>query len=176
MKYKKCKGMTLVEMMIAIIVFGLVMLASVRVLSTYIKNRNSAKFSQQGIEELALMANDMAKRIRMSNCENNGCEFTSNKKIVVTENTSAISRNLIYEFTGYKLKRSLDGGAGEEALLDIDGEFHVVNTGADEIPLVTVKMWKYKDKNNNGSIESSEKLDETTIQTSVSMRSGYTAE
>jgi hypothetical protein len=149
-------------------------LASSAVAVSYIKGRSSIKKYQQNIEEMSLVINDMAKKIRMSNCEvPSDCSF-SNTEAKFKENSTGDS--ITYTFISsttplvHKLKKTVKcstcvNPVTEDMLDGVAGSF-LSNRGS--IPLVTIKMSKVD--------EHGDEKTETTIQTSVSQRSGYSNE
>jgi len=158
---KKHKGMSLMELLIYIFVMSLIIMSATAVAASYIRGRSSIKRYQQNIEEMSLAINDMSKRIRMGNCEvASDCKF-SNDKIEFKENSTGDS--IIYRFNSASDELLKNGTT---ILEYVGGSFSIVNSSG--IPLITIKLWK-TDQNGDA-------LDDTTIQTSVSQRSGYSYE
>lgn len=158
MKLNK-KGLTLIEILIAVAIFGIIILVAVSGAIAYINGRKDINQKQQYVEQMSVAMNDMAKRIRMSNCDD-GCVF-DNLSVVVYENASGYWIN--YQFAGNKLIYYNEIESPMVLAEDVDGAFASNDA---EIPLVTIQMWKL-DKSSHA------KIDGTTLQTSVSMRSGY---
>ena len=146
---KNSRGLSIIEMMVAIFVFAVTISTSMAVAATYLKGSSALKKYQENSEELSLAMNYVSKDIRMSNSlsANPG----SNSKITLTSNTGSSALN--YEFLGNELKRD-----NAPIARDVSGSFYVRNSGG--IPLVTVVMWK----NNHPDF---------SVETTVSMRSGY---
>lgn len=161
-KTKKQKGFLLVEAIVYIFVMSLLLVVILGSAGGYLKNRFSLKKDQQAIEEMSLAINEVAKRIRMSNCGKNGdkCTFDNNK-LVVVENAGG--DNLTLEFKEGSLKNGTD-----IILKDIDTEskFYYKNGDDDSdgvvdgIPLITIQIQKAGKP-------------QTKMQTSVSQRGGY---
>jgi len=146
---KNSRGLSIIEMMVAIFVFAVTISTSMAVAATYLKGSSALKIYQENNEELSLALNYISKDIRMSNSlsANPG----SNSKITLTSNAG--SSALMYEFSANELKR-----AGAPIARDVSGSFYVRNNT--DIPLITVVMWK----NNHPDF---------SVETTVSMRSGY---
>ena len=165
---KNYKGLTLMETIINIFVYVIVVMICMTVAMTYIKSRIAIRQQQQAVEELSMTMNDMAKKIRMSSCPTDGgctgpCESDGKcSEISVAPNSGG---GLTYKIDGTSLKDASSGG--QLIMENIGGWFKVTNAGTDEIPLVQIHFWRLK----KGS--TTEKIPGTDIQTSVSMRSGY---
>lgn len=169
--FKKYNGISLAELLIYIFIMSLMILSSSAVAVSYIKGRSSIKKYQQNIEEMSLVINDMAKRIRMSNCETaSDCEFSSDK-IKFKENSTGDLITYTFASIGtpanpiHKLTMRVNANSPVDMLDSVGGSF--LSNGS-TIPLVTIKMWKVD--------QGGTPLDNTTIQTSVSQRSGYSNE
>lgn len=156
---KSRKGLTFIEVITVVFIFSLIILATMGIAGAYLKNRITIKKYQQNLEEMSLAINEMAKKIRMSNCDTGGgCNFIegNNIEIMVTQNSGS---SLTYSFKNnggeYYLERNGDG-----IMKDIEGRFYVVNSGSDGIPRITITMWKHD-------------MEQAVVQTTVSMRGGY---
>ena len=127
----------------------------------YLKNRYSLKHYQQDMEEMSLIINELAKKVRMSNCgeDNNSCTFLASELGVVDNIKSDDGTDSswgIY-FDGTTLKDKSD----HIILEDVEGGFFFKNEKpATEIPLITISIQKAGKP-------------QTKMQTSVSQRSGY---
>ena len=174
-KVKNYKGLTLMETIINIYIYVLLILVCVTVSVAYIKSRSTIRQTQQAVEELSLTMNEMAKKIRMSSCVFTDPIWNDNRCIYFVYNTYGIGikpndggANLEYQLN--KDSHTLKVG-GDLMMEDVGGEFSATNAGfgTDMIPLVTIKLWKFK-KGTTTEIPG------TRIQTSVSMRSGYSIE
>ena len=153
---KNKKGITFIEAIINIYIYFLIISVSVMVAVTFIKTRAVIKQKQQAVEEISMLMNEMGKLIRMSSCLDTGCG--NNKRELSIEHNDG--SEIHYKLTGANLERD------DVIMFDkIDGEFYTIKDGENEIPLITINLWKL-DKNDriiNGTI----------VKTSVSMRSGY---
>ncbi len=146
---KNSKGLSIIEMLVAIFVFAVTISTSMAVAATYLRGSFAIKEYQENSEELSLALNYVSKDIRMSNSLNAGSGKVS--KIELINNTDNIS--LEYVFDGNNFKR-----AGQIIANDVSGSFYVRNNSG--IPLITMAIWK----NNHP---------EFSAETTVSMRSGY---
>jgi len=146
---KNSRGLTIIEMMVAIFVFAITISTSMAVAATYLKGSSALKKYQENSEELSLASNYVSKDMRMSNTlvANNG------KQNSISLINNAGGGALAYEFSGDELKRD-----GAVIASDVSGSFYVRNNAG--IPLITIVMWK----NNHP---------EFSVETTVSMRSGY---
>ena len=153
------RGITFVEAIINIYIYVLIISVTIMVAVTFIKTRSVIRQKQQAVEELSILMNEMGKKIRMSSCQTTGCG-DSNDLYIDTNEGQAIH---------YELDASTNNlTINEDVMFDnVGGAFYVTRSGADQIPLITIKLWK---------LDKSETLiNGTTIKTSVSMRSGYEA-
>ena len=129
----------------------------------YLKNRYSLKHYQQDMEEMSLIINELAKKVRMSNCgeDNNKCNFKADHTTLgvvdnIKSDDGTDSSWGIY-FDGTTLKDKSD----HIILEDVEGGFFFKNGNpATEIPLITISIQKAGKP-------------QTKMQTSVSQRSGY---
>jgi len=64
-KYFKKKGVTLVEVIIALGVFSIVIASSVATLASGVTTRHNLKLQQQSVEEIVTAINLISKRVRM---------------------------------------------------------------------------------------------------------------
>lgn len=160
--YPKCicyggcrRGLTLVEMIIAIAVLSVTMLASAAVSATYLKSRTSIKKYQANNEELSMVMNYLSKDIRMSNgTPANG----SSNSIALISNASG--KSVVYTFnnTAKTLTRNEDSAGAVAVANNVTGAFYVAGGGA--IKRITIRMQK-------------EGIPPMTVQTTVSMRNKY---
>lgn len=150
--------MTFVETLMVVFIFALIIVTTMGIAAAYLRNRSSIKKYQQNVEEMSLSINDMAKRIRMSNCDEvSDCSFGSGK---ITMKPNDGGSTLVYEFdaSDHVLKK------GTSVIMeDVDGNFSTQNSDIpDHIPRITITMWKHS-------------MPQAVIQTTISMRSGYGA-
>jgi len=68
-KSNSFKGLTFIEVLISVFIMGLLVLSSTGAAAIYLRNKSQLQRTQQAMEELNLIANDIAKTIRMSNCD-----------------------------------------------------------------------------------------------------------
>jgi len=192
---KNRKGLTFIEMMISIAILSFLLIASVTLFAAYTKNKTSIKKNEQAVEEMSLILNEIAKKLRMSNCvdgiNSNWPGFAQNNKIC---HFGALHKS----GTRIKIKSNTGGYIGYEngvgfvlnqLIFDSNGiyqsstrisehvrvTFYVTNgcyvstnpCPVDQIgiPLITIVMTKLD--NNNLPIPNA------TVQTSISQRSGY---
>jgi prepilin-type N-terminal cleavage/methylation domain-containing protein len=150
------KGITLVEVMVSMFIFALMMMTVADVFSVIINRRTAVKKMQQQSEEFSLATSFVAKRIRMSTlagvCDGASCTIHDNSAPVGANTT------IVFDAATNELKE----GAAIIAS-NVTGGFTAYNTGAKEIPLVTIHMM--------GVDQSGAKQPETSVQTSVSLRS-----
>lgn len=144
---KNKKGMTLIEVTLAIAVLSITIMASTAVSVTYLKSRSNVKKYQSNNEELSMALNYLAKDIRMSS----GNPISGQ---VLTLTNNATNENVRYEFIGAELKRNNITLSG-----DVTGAFRV---SGGIIPRVTIRI----QKNSIGILP-------MTVQTTVSMRTKY---
>jgi len=158
---KNKKGFLLIEAIIYIFVMSLLLVVILGSAGGYLKNRYSLKHYQQDMEEMSLTINELAKKVRMSNCgeDNNSCTFSDSKLGVVDNIKSDDGTDSSWEihFDGTTLKDKSD----YIILEDVEGGFFFKNGNpATEIPLITIYIQKAGKP-------------QTKMQTSVSQRSGY---
>jgi hypothetical protein len=82
-KNNNFKGLTFIEVLISVFIMGLLVLSATSAAAIYLRNKSQLQTTQQAVEELNLIVNDIAKTIRMSNCEededgNSGCFIRKN--------------------------------------------------------------------------------------------------
>lgn len=178
---KNRKGMTLVELMLAIFIMSIIIMSAMSIASIYLKGRSVIKKSQDNIEEMSLALNMLAKELRMSNCDtkaNSGrCSFSSGpggfKDSITVIDNNHIEDSHTYEFVGgVGLKKD-----GDILVSGVTGRFYVfpsITTGqisgsissdpyfSKRVPRVTIMMEK-----DDGSGQP------IVLQTTVSMRGGY---
>jgi len=158
---KNKKGFLLIEAVMYIFVMSLLLVVILGSAGGYLKNRYSLKHYQQDMEEMSLTINELAKKVRMSNCgeSNNDCTF-SNFELGVFDNI----KNADGSYSLWKIKfesGNLIDDAGHIILENVKGEFFFKNGDTvTQIPLITI------------SIQKTDKP-QTKMQTSVSQRSGY---
>ena len=154
------------ETIINIYIYVLLILVCVTVSVAYIKSRSTIRQTQQAVEELSLTMNDMVKKIRMSSCPTaGGCVSSDQIRIAPNEAPTTV---LTYKINGTNLEDAASGG--QLIMENIGGTFTATNTGVNQIPLIQIKFWRWK----KGS--TTVRIPGTDIQTSVSMRSGYSIE
>ncbi len=154
------RGITFVETIINIYIYTLLITVCTSVAIVFIKNRIVIRQKQQAVEELSIVINEMGKKIRMSECN-----FKDYAGCVGGSNLHIIHNN------GDKIDYYLDNTSknleinGVLMFDNVDGAFYITRGEEDEIPLITIKLWKLDKEDNliNGTI----------VKTSVSMRSGY---
>lgn len=146
------KGVSLVEVMVAMFIFSIMMTAMTAALVTLLHRRSEIRVMQQRTEELSLAINYMAKKIRTS-------DFVSDcnaARCVVHEHTAADTVNTTFSFNS-----SQQLIEGSNVIADgVIGGFSVVNSGTNQVPRITMHM-----------ADSSHA--ETSVQTTVSLRSNY---
>jgi|GEM_PF-3943254 len=159
---KNKKGITFIEAIINIYVYVLLISVCMMVSISYIKNRAIIRQKQQAIEEISLTMNEMGKKIRMSECQE---DCGGGKEIKINPNQGDLVA-VEYNINDGLYYDGSDDGSGTKVLMleNVDGNFFI--TRADGIPLVTIELWKL-DKKTNSEIPG------TRVKTSVSMRSGY---
>lgn len=160
------RGITFIEAIINIYIYVLLVSVCMMVSISYIKTRVTIRQKQQAIEEISLTMNEIAKNVRMS-------DFNSRlpNEICVDPNTDTNAST--YDCYGFNdvsgvkhLQINVDG-TGYQTMLDrVDGEFYVTRPGSDQIPLLTMIMWKL-DKKTGLEIPG------TKVKTSVSLRNNY---
>lgn len=160
---RKYSGLSLMELMLYIAIMSILVLTSMAVAVSYINGRRNIKTYQQNVEEMSLVINDMAKKLRMSNCGEDEDECTmpegESNSIGAIDNVSKLSFGYTFDNSSLEL-RDRDGNV---VLDKVEGSFvvaHSPNSSGGGIPLITIKIWK-------------DGKPETLIQTSVSQRSGY---
>jgi len=180
---KNKKGMTLVELMLAIFIMTIIIMSAMSIASIYLKGRSTIKKSQDNIEEMSLALNMLAKEIRMSNCDTDDsdrCSFNDNsfksdgrQSITVVDNNDIEGDPHTYEFDAAGLKK------GNDILVSgVTGKFYVfpnISEGqtpgsipdddpyfSKRVPRITIMMEK-----DDGSGQP------IVLQTTVSMRGGY---
>lgn len=153
---KNKSGLTLVEMIIAIAVLSITILASTAVSATYLKSRTSIKKYQANSEELSMAMNYLSKDIRMSNCTDGGCNFLSDS-IKIYSNTGSVD-------TPVPITYAFDAGAetltrnGAIVASNVRGTFYT--TSAAGIARITISLQK-------------DGTPAMAVQTTVSMRNKY---
>lgn len=169
-RVKNKKGLSLMETIINVYIYTLLIMVCVMVAITYIKTRVEIRQRQQVVEELSMTMNEMAKKIRMSGCEypdsviGSSCASTNfglGNAIRIIPNDG--SGSLLYYVGFYILAVN-----GEIMMEDVGGKFSVINNSNDEIPLITIELWKLDKKTH-------QKISGTTVKTSVSLRSSFEA-
>jgi prepilin-type N-terminal cleavage/methylation domain-containing protein len=146
----KNRGLTLIEMLVAIFVFSVTIAASMAVAATYLKGSTAIKKYQENNEELSSALNYISKDIRMSNTlsVSRDGRFDS---ISLTPNSG--SQPVTYAFNNNNLEKD------DQAIIsNVSGFFYVKNYS--NIPSITIVIWK---KNFSGF----------PVETTVSMRSSY---
>ena len=162
---KNGKGITFIEAITNIYVCVLLISVCMTVSITYIKMRVTIRQKQQAIEELSLAMNEIGKIIRMSECDEIECVDPTNKILKINPNQGDLS-SAWYRIEGDDLE--INTGAGYMVMMDrIGGEFYITRDGLDEIPLITIELWKL-DKQTPP-----QEINGTRVKTSVSMRSRY---
>jgi len=169
------------ETTVAIFVVTLMIMAAVSVAVLYIKGRRSTTNQQQNVEEMTLALNQLAKEIRMSNCDTNDsgdCDLLNasvgNKdSIKIINNVS--NSSVKYEFKNDKLYKD-----SKVMLSDVTGHFYVSPGAASAIGFPSgcsgASCTSYSAGNVKRitiSIVSDKDGGAMTLQTTVSMRSGY---
>lgn len=148
--------MTLVEMIIAIAVFSIIILASTAVSATYLTSRTSIKKYQANSEELSVAMNYLAKDIRMSNCMDGACDFSSlPNSFKIYNNDTGLPIIYTFKAADKTLTRN-----GDIIISNVTGKFYAINTGANQIARITISMQK-------------DGVPAMLVQTTVSMRNKY---
>lgn len=184
------KGLTLMETTISIFIVSLMILACASIAVVYVNGRRTTAAKQQNVEEIGLALSQLAKEIRMSNCDTNDSNKCSlfnvasddRRKTSITVISNLTGRSIRYYFFGGDLKSDTTindaGDTDTDTILeDVSGAFYVnpagmgydtVSSGggndayaADKVARITI------------SITSDKAGGEMTQQTTVSMRSGY---
>jgi len=169
---KNQKGLSMLETIINIYVYVLLITICMTVAITYLKTRVAIRQKQQIIEELSITINEMAKKIRMSDCSGstsqvpNRCINNSGANaITFLQNTGIIPMRYSLWNGGLYISEN-DGWSWQLMLDNVGGDFSAINTApTNEIPLITMYLYKIK----NGV-----EISGTRVKTSVSLRSGYT--
>lgn len=167
LKIKNKKGLSLIELIVAIAVLSITVLAATAVSATYLKNRTSIKKYQANNEELSLALNFMSKDIRMSNCGENDSECAlgnGGNTDTITVKSSRTEKLITYRFNNDgNLTRQVDGEEAAVMIGDVTGKFYVTDN---DIKRITIRI----EKTATASVPA------MTVQTTVSMRSGYNDE
>lgn len=153
------KGVSLVEVTVAMFIFSIMMTAMVAALVTLLHRRAEIRVMQQRTEELSLAINYMAKKIRTSDYVSsvNNCNAAS---CVVHEHTAADGIDATFSFSGSDLTEKIGSNTAVTIASGVTGGFSAVNTGTDQVSRITMHM-----------ADSSHP--ETSVQTTVSLRSNY---
>ncbi|HAI74321.1 MAG TPA: hypothetical protein DCS28_03205 [Candidatus Moranbacteria bacterium] len=164
-KIKDKKGLTLVEMIIAIAVLSITILASTAVSATYLTSRMSIKKYQANSEELSMAMNFLAKDIRMSNCPvaASTCVLpnaTASSTITIYNNATGGLITYAFNSTNSTLTRKAGSGNAVPIISNVTGAFYARNIDADQIARITIRLQK------TGTPS-------MAAQTTVSMRNKY---
>jgi len=181
---KNRKGMTLVELMLAIFIMTIIITSAMSIAAIYLKGRSTIKKSQDNIEEMSLALNMLAKELRMSNCDTDDsdrCSFNNNifkggdgyQSITVVDNNDIEGDSHTYEFDAAGLKKDND-----ILVSGVTGKFYVFpNIDTAQIPPSPASGDPYFSKRVPRITIMMEKDDGSgqpiILQTTVSMRGGY---
>jgi len=143
---KNKKGLSLIEVMVAIFVFSIIITVSMAVATMYLKGSLTIKKYQENSEELSLAMNYISTDIRMSSL----VSPVSTSNLNLTNNNGD---SVTYAFSGGGLTRN-----GSMIIDKVSGSFYVINSNG--IPRVTIAMWKTN-------------YTDFSVETTISMRSGY---
>lgn len=144
----------MIEMMIAIFIFGVILLSSGALASSYLNNRTALRKEQQDMEELSLTINYLAKRIRMSNWDTCSPNCMSGyTTLVVNDNTTDVQYTYVFDNTNSILTEN-----GTTIISGVTGSF--TNKGTPSAPLIVIDIQK-EDRPLN------------KVRTAVSQRAGY---
>jgi prepilin-type N-terminal cleavage/methylation domain-containing protein len=159
------RGLTLIEMVLAIAVLSITILASTAVSATYLNGRIKIKKYQANNEELSMALNFMSKDIRMSN-ELASATTIGSPITLISIKSNVNSNDIVYQFATVAgvnvLQRTEAGGTPTTITSGVTGSFYVLGDPAITIPRITIRI----QKETSG-------ISPVSVQTTVSMRSGY---
>ena len=127
--FRKNKGFTLVELLVAIFVFSLMITVSISAFSSVIISRKNTRITQKNVEEARTAIETMAKNIRMST--NLGPGGSSRTSIYMYNNSQEMC--VAYRFSSNRLQTNFYANAGSEEDPDCDspsGWINIINTNA----------------------------------------------
>lgn len=164
---KTRKGLTLIEMMVTLFVFTLILLSVMGVASVYLRNRFLVRNYQQSMEEMSLSINEMAKFLRMANCDT-ACSLSNGTQEQITVVKNSDGEQLSYKFDNVNnvLKVGVGVSVPNTTIMEnINGRFYVDSgdLSGKELPRITITMWKPD-------------MPQAVIQTTISMRGSYEIE
>jgi prepilin-type N-terminal cleavage/methylation domain-containing protein len=154
------QGLTFIEMLMAVAIMSILILAIVSVSIMYLNSRVAVKKYQANNEELSLALNTLAKDIRMSDF--NGvppAPMPSGLQSSISLKNNATTNIVVYRFDGpnKNLLRSDDGGPEIVVASNVTGNFFVRGT---KIGRITIMLNKAGPPG-------------MSVQTTVSMRAKY---
>lgn len=173
------KGLTLMETVVSIFIVSLLILTCASLAVTYVNGRRNTMAKQQNVEEMGTVLSQLAKEIRMSNCDTNDsdeCSLLSGSNarrnsIKVINNASGGSIEYAFDSDG-NLKRN-----GTTILSGVSGGFYTYPSNPISVSKISSNPDTYSASRVERitiSITSDKDGGEMSLQTTVSLRSGYT--
>ncbi|PIV10165.1 MAG: hypothetical protein COS49_01990 [Candidatus Portnoybacteria bacterium CG03_land_8_20_14_0_80_41_10] len=160
----KNKGFTLVELLVALAVFSLVVVAMSATAVSVIKSQRKGFALQEGQETARYLLESVSKEIRMSTIDSSSGENESSLSI-----TNAKGENVDYRFNSQKLQRQVNGGVWQDLNpfdLKVTGSFYIRRSFSQPVRgAVTLVM---KVKANGGRAEGETEIN---LQSTLSSRS-----